>query len=211
MKAICLCLIFLLNLIIGINVFSQNTKFTRNDRTFKLEYEALKSDTSIRNGYYRLFYKEKIIEKGQYSNGQRIGLWRFYNLEGVFDYEYDYNTRLITQMSGEWDVNLETPCLFLGSPFIPYHFLRNIEYPQEAYDQNLKGKVVLTLKINKEGKMWSYYLSEKTHPLLDAQVMKVMTTIPKSWEWIPATRFREPIESEYVVTIYFDGDDSIKK
>lgn len=186
---------------------SQNVKFTRNDYTFKLEYEALKSDTSIRNGLYRLYYKEKIIEKGQYSKGQRVGLWRFYNLEGIFDYEFDYATRQITQMSGEWDVNVETPCLFLGSPFIPYHFLRSIQYPQEAYDKNLKGKVELTLKINKEGKMWSYYLSEKTHPLLDAEVMKVMEKMPKSWEWIPASRFRQPQESEYVITIYFDGED----
>jgi hypothetical protein len=158
-----------------------------------------------------LFYKEKIIERGQYSNGQRTGLWRFFNLEGIFDYEYDYNTRQITQMSGDWDVNIETPCLFLGSPFIPYHFLRNIEYPQEAYDLKLKGKVVLNLKINKEGKMWSYYLSEKNHPLLDAQVMKVMATMPQSWQWLPATRFKEPIDSEYVITIFFDGEDEKKK
>lgn len=199
----------LMTLWLGMSValLSQNTKIIRNDLTFRMEFEALKSDTSIRNGYYRLFYKDKIIERGQYVSGKRAGLWRFYNLKGVFDYEYDFETRRVTQMSGEWDVNSETPCLFLGSPFIPYHFLRSINYPQEAYDMNLKGKVVLTLKINTEGKMWSYYLSEKTHPLLDAEVMRVMATMPKSWEWVPATRFGQPIDSEYVITIYFDGDE----
>ena len=207
---------YLIYIVLGVllwsmgNVAAQNLKFIKKDVVFRYEYETLRTDTAVRNGYYRMFYKDKILERGQYLKGDRVGLWRFYNLQGIFEFEFDYATRSVTRMSDNIDVTVETPCLYLGSPFIPYHYLRNIEYPQEAYEQKLKGKVVLTLKITKEGKLESYYLSEKLHPVLDAEVLKVVAKFPPQWEWVPATRMGQLVESEYVVTIYFDGDEDKK-
>ena len=61
-------------------VAGQNLKFIKKDVVFRYEYETLRTDTAVRNGYYRMFYKDKILERGQYLKGDRVGLWHFYNL-----------------------------------------------------------------------------------------------------------------------------------
>jgi hypothetical protein len=175
---------------------------------FRYEYEVLKADTSIRNGYFRFFYKNKLIEKGFFLDGIQSGKWQYYNLKGIFEYEYDYQNNKVSALAGNRDPNNETPCLFRGSPLIPYLFIvENLGYPKEARENNIAGKIVLALKINKKGEMWAYYLSEKLHPSLDAEVMRVVRQFPAKWQWLPATKFNEPIDSEYLITIEFELDD----
>jgi hypothetical protein len=195
---------------IGITCHAQvtNLKRTKYDKHFRYEYEVLQSDTLVKNGYYRFYYKNRLIEKGIYHNGEKIGRWQYFNLKGIFEYEYDYQQGRVSRLSGNRDPNLETPCLFKGSPLIPYLFIvQNMGYPQEAREKELAGKIILALKINKKGEMWAYYLSEKLHPTLDTEVMRVVRQFPSTWEWLPATRFKEPTDSEYLITIEFELED----
>lgn len=174
----------------------------------KTEYDVLKTDTAIKNGIFLHYYKDKLIEKGYYDQNIPVGRWQFYNLKGIFEYEYDHQTKKITALSGHRDPKQETPCLFKGSPLIPYlYIVQKVGYPKEAIDKNIKGQVVLALKIGKDGQIWAMYLSEKLHPLLDAEVLRVARTFPANWEWLPATHFGEPIDGEYLITIEFELDE----
>lgn len=176
---------------------------------FRYEYEVLKSDTSIRNGYYRFFYKNKLLEKGYYQDDLQYGKWQYYNLKGIFDYEFDYQNNKVSALAGNRDPNIETPCLFKGSPLVPYLFIvENLGYPKEAFEKNISGKIVLALKINKKGELWAYYLSVKLHPTLDTEVMRVVRQFPAKWQWLPATKFNEPIDSEYLITVEFELDEN---
>lgn len=187
---------------------STNSLVVRINGNLKAEYEALKADTSVKNGPYQYFYKDKLIEKGQYLKNQRTKLWQYYNLKGIFEYEYDYDNNKITRLSGDRDPKQATPCLFKGSPLIPYlYIVEKVGYPKAAIDKNLKGQVVLVLKIGSDGQVWAMYLSEKLHPLLDSEVMRVARSFPPDWEWLPATHLGLPIDDEYLITIEFELDE----
>ncbi len=175
--------------------------------SFTHEYHVQKSDTSVKDGQYKLYYKKKIIENGNYIENREAGLWQYFSLDGVFEFEYDYDRSRVTKMSGKdiEDIKQGTPCLFLGSPIIPYLFIvNNIYYPQKARKHKLAGKVVLALKISKKGELWAIYLSQKLNPLLDSEVMRVARTFPDTWNWLPATRNGNPVDGEYLITIEFE-------
>lgn len=72
-------------LLVCSNSFGQQTKFVLKDRGgFKEEYYVLKNEKKIRHGTY-VKYRQPlgeyvIIESGNYSNGEKNGLWEiFYN------------------------------------------------------------------------------------------------------------------------------------
>jgi len=196
-------------LLLNIFAFSQSVKIIKDDGNFRTEYYALKNDTSKREGSYKLFYKNKIIENGNYINNQKAGNWQFFSLNGILEYEFDFDSYKVVKMSGKEKEDLEnkTPCLFLGSPLIPYlYIVNNMHYPEQARKQNLGGQVVLALKISKEGELWSMYLYKKIDSLLDSEVMRVARSFPSNWKWLPATRNGTKIDGEYLITIEFEPE-----
>lgn len=183
-------------------------KSSRTGPFFKV-YEVLASDTAIKHGRYQLFYKDKIIENGRYGAGRPCCMWQYFSLDGVFEFEYDFDEGRLVKLSGERgeQMHYQTPCLFLGSPIVPYiYIVDRMNYPEKAKDLEVEGRVVLALKINKKGELWSMYLYEKLHPLLDSEVMRVARTIPDHWEWLAATRKGIEVNGEYHIAIEFEMD-----
>ena len=190
--------------------YTQTKKVKKTAGFFTSEYHVLSSDTSIKEGAYRLFYKNRIIENGSFSENKRSGIWQFFSLNGVLEYEYDFNSKKILKLAGKnsQDLKNETPCLFLGSPLIPYLYIVNkMHYPEKARDKKIGGRVILVLKINGKGELWSMYLYKKLDPLLDKEVMRVARTFPESWQWLPATLKGKKIEGEYTIAIEFDPEE----
>jgi TonB family protein len=175
--------------------------------SFYEEYYTLKNDTSIKHGRYFRKYKKDIIEQGNYKQGVKDGRWAYFSLEGVFEFEYDYNKKKVSNMAArhsEEDFK-ETPVLFHGSPIIPYlYMVTRVRYPSEAKNKDITGKIILALNIDKNGKLTSLYIKEKLHPSLDHEVMKVAKTFPLHWEWIPASFHGQPINSQYTIEIEFE-------
>ena len=98
-----------------------------------------------------------------------------------------------------------TPCMFKGSPLIPYLFIvGHLNYPEKAKELDISGEVELGLRISKDGSIHSYYLSKKLHPILDRAVMQVAGKMPSEWEFLAATRMGNPINGEYRITIQFE-------
>ena len=194
---------------LSIYVQGQTSKSIREYGNFTQEYFVQKADTSIKNGSYKLFYKKKIIENGKYIDNKKTGLWQYFSLDGIFEYEYDFDKSKIVKISGEEksELNRKTPCLFLGSPIIPYLFIvNNVYYPEKARKLKLSGKVILALKISKEGELWTIYLYQKLNPVLDSEVMRVARNFPDNWQWLPATGNGVPVDGEYLITIEFELD-----
>ncbi len=195
------------------NIHAQSTRtIKRTNGLFYEEYLALNSDTSIKNGRYLRKYRNFVIERGAFENGKKVGRWAYFSLEGYFEFEFDYNTNKVIKISNRQtpEEYLETPVLFKGSPIIPYlYMVRNVIYPSEAKNKDITGKVVLAIRINKQGEITSLFIKEKLHPLLDKEVMKVAKTFPLHWKWIPATYHGQNIDSEYLIDIIFEVVESI--
>jgi TonB family protein len=166
-----------------------------------------KQNPSQRNGLSIKYYKGKVIEKGNYKENERVGRWRFYNLNSILDYEYDFDKKELVMMSGidRHDLKRKSPCLFKGSPLVPYLYLvNNLGYPQKAISDDVEGKVVLALKINSSGNITGFYIAEKLHPVINEAVVKVAKTMPSDWEFIAATKFGKPVAGEYHIAIEFE-------
>jgi len=174
---------------------------------FYEEYLALQSDVTIKNGNYIRKYKKYVIEQGSYKQGEKCGRWTYFSFEGIFEFEFDYSTNKVVKIAGKHSAEdyLETPVFYLGSPIIPYLYMaQNIRYPEEAKEFNINGKISLSLKVNRNGRILSLHLTKKLHPLLDKEVIKIAKTFPINWEWVPATFHGKNIDSEYQIDIEFE-------
>ncbi len=190
---------------VGLQAQSRSIRVHQISGNYRVEADVLAKDTTVKNGLFLNYYKNKLIEKGSYKQNERVGFWQYFNLDGIFEYEYDYSTNRIIRLSGERDTKLATPCLFKGSPLIPHFFIaQQLFYPQKSVKDSLSGEVVLALKINKEGEVWGMYLVDKLSPDIDAAVMKVAQDFPANWQWLPATQLGKPIDGEFLITISFE-------
>ena len=201
---------FLSVFLITFCAYSQTKNIRYHKDNFTFDYHVLTNDTSVKEGHYRLFYKNRIIENGNFSENKRTGKWQFFSLNGILEYEYDFNNGRIVKLSGKNQEELQrmTPCLFLGSPLIPYLYIVNkMHYPEKARVKKLGGRVILALKINRKGELWSMYLYKKLDPVLDSEVMRVARSFPDNWQWLPATRNGTKIDGEYLISIEFDPED----
>lgn len=179
------------------------------DQRFTEHYHVLSGDTSIMNGEYKLYYKTTLIEKGGYNKGKRCGIWTFFNLGGNFEFQYDFDRDSLLNIAGSdyYKLRNERPCLFLGSPLVPYVYISSmVGYPLDAIEKGIKGKVVLTLRISETGEILDRFISHGLNDMMDSTVLKAARNFPENWEWIPAKRMGENIESLYNITVFFDLD-----
>ncbi|WP_439183280.1 TonB family protein [Carboxylicivirga taeanensis] len=166
-------------------------------------------DTTLRQGESITYYKGRVIERGRYRDNLRVGRWKFYNLRNIIDYEYDFDSDELIMVSGQdrHDLKRNSPCLFIGSPLIPYLFLvNNLSYPQSAVNKAIEGRVVLALKINELGEVFGFYIAQKLHPAIDKAVMEVATTMPADWRFFAATKMGQSVQGEYHIAIEFHLD-----
>lgn len=174
-------------------------------------FSVLASDTSVRHGVYKLLYKGRVMEMGQYHKGERVGEWEFRNLENKVEFYYDYEERLpyrIMPKAGTYYSARNFPALYLGSPVVPYHFIAtNSYYPLAERDNTEDCKVVLALKINAYGRMTGYYIKEKSKERFNEIVLKAAAKIPKSWRFVPSRENGRNVASDYLITIVFEGVD----
>jgi len=179
------------------------------DTRFTEHYRVSETDTAVLDGRYELYYKHHLIEKGQYKNGKKSGIWTFYNLNNFFEFQYDFTRDTLLRITGSayYARKNYTPPIFLGSPLIPYiHILKAINYPSDAYDNNIQGTVVLTLIISSTGDIVDSYISASLNERMDEVVHSTVKGFPKNWKWLPAKRNGEKIESTYNITVIFDLD-----
>jgi hypothetical protein len=198
-----ICLFLGISQLQGQKVLTRKLKDTR----FTEHYQIMSNSQEVLDGKYELYYKSHLIEKGRYHNGERAGIWNFYNLNNLFEFQYDFSRDVLLKIAGQ-DIFTKrnfSPPLFLGSPLIPYiHILDSLGYPIETYNNKVEGKVVVTLIISTEGDIVESYISESLDSATDKEVLNSVKSFPESWKWLPARKDGKIVESAYVITVYFD-------
>jgi len=94
--------------------------------------------------------------------------------------------------------------------FTPAHFgtqedhirylMENIRYPREALESGTQGKVIIHLKITKDGAVEVISISKGVNPYLDFESWRVIEALPK---WTPAMKDGEPVDSYTFIPIKF--------
>lgn len=77
---------------------------------------------------------------------------------------------------------------------------QNIRYPEEAEKKQLSGRVICSFIVDKEGKIYDVKVIRSVHPLLDAEAIRVVSTMPR---WTPGENHGKPVAVQYTVPISF--------
>ena len=90
-----------------------------------------------------------------------------------------------------------------------YQFSRwvnlNIEYPQEAKDKNIQGRVAVSFTVNSKGKVCDVEVVKGVDPLLDKEAVRVVEMSP---EWTPGMVDGKAVPVRYTFPIIFMLSDT---
>lgn len=75
-----------------------------------------------------------------------------------------------------------------------------MQYPQDAIDQNIQGRVVLQFTVNKEGQVEDVQVVRGVNEALDNEAVRVVTASPK---WEPGTQNGNPVNVRYTFPVVF--------
>ena len=86
---------------------------------------------------------------------------------------------------------------------------KNIQYPAEARTKGVQGRVIVQFMVNKDGSTSDFKVLRSIHPLLDAEALRVLKTMPK---WTPGTQKGQAVNAKFVVPVSFSlkGDKEQK-
>ena len=87
-----------------------------------------------------------------------------------------------------------------GIPGLMQYLARNIKYPKIAQKNKEQGRVILKLIVGKDGSISNIKVLRSISPLLDAEAIRVVSTMPK---WEPGQQGGQAIAVEYTLPIVF--------
>ena len=76
----------------------------------------------------------------------------------------------------------------------------NVNYPVEALENGISGKVYVTFVVSKDGSVADAEIARGVDPLLDKEALRVVNSLPK---WKPGYQNGEPVNVKYTVPINF--------
>lgn len=87
----------------------------------------------------------------------------------------------------------------------PVEFMKwltaTLQYPKQALDQKIQGKVMVSFIVNKDGTLSNIKIVKNANKLLDAEAMRVMKLMPK---WEPGKDKGKPCRSMVAIPIVFE-------
>lgn len=75
-----------------------------------------------------------------------------------------------------------------------------MNYPQEAIEKDIQGRVYVRFLINKDGKLDSISNVNSLHPLLDSEAVRVVSAMP---DWAPGKQNGKPVNVWYTLPVTF--------
>ena len=87
---------------------------------------------------------------------------------------------------------------------------QNIKYPAEAIEKGIQGRVIIQMVVTKEGDIAEAKVVRGVDPLLDAEALRVINSMPK---WKPGKQRGEAVNVKYTIPVMFKltGDNSSDK
>ena len=87
-----------------------------------------------------------------------------------------------------------------GIPALMDFLNENTKYPEQAEREGIEGRVVAGFIVERDGSVSNIEILKSVHPLLDAEVVRVMSLMPN---WIPGRQNGQPVRVKYSLPITF--------
>lgn len=97
-----------------------------------------------------------------------------------------------------------------GTSKMMTYIIKNLDYPKQAKDDGIEGKVFVKFVVEKDGKVSNVNVIKGVHPLLDSAAVQVVRDMP---DWKPGTQRGTPVRVQFTLPIVFrlDADTPKKK
>lgn len=76
----------------------------------------------------------------------------------------------------------------------------NIRYPKEAQKEKIEGRSVVQFVVETDGSLSSFSVMKSSHPLLDAEALRVIKSMPK---WTPGTQGGKFVRVQFALPVSF--------
>ena len=76
----------------------------------------------------------------------------------------------------------------------------NIKYPAGAIEKGIEGRVIVQFLVTKDGKITNAEVTHSSDPLLDAEALRVIRSMP---DWIPAKHNGQNIDMQFSLPLTF--------
>lgn len=104
-------------------------------------------------------------------------------------------------------MSVEKMPVFPGGEAALMAYIRNtIDYPPEAADRNIQGKVIVQFVVDTTGQVGNVIVVSSVDKYLDLEAVRVVKTLPK---FTPGTQFGKPVNVWYTLPVNFKLNDDI--
>lgn len=194
---------------------------THTDGIYSEKYTVLRKNKDLRHGSYERYRIErglsqttqKLWEKGQYQQGERVGLWEFYGPQDEMVQTYDYSHRQLVftkeyqpdstpqKVMSQLLVGTDTTFAYLDKPAVPiggsyrltFLLMRNLRPSASAMRTPAKGPVMVAYVVDESGRFGPCRLLRSCgNKELDREALRVVNLFGEL-EWIPATHKGQPV------------------
>lgn len=158
--------------------------------------ETLNEPVGSFSFYHRNGFKES---EGEYCLGKKCGVWKRWDADG-----HRRSDRVYPE--GQRQKLVSQPAQFPGGYEAMTSFLAtNIEYPDEAIEKNISGRVKISFRIDEGGLVRDVEVLERNAPLISQAALECIYEMPI---WEPATKNGMQISSTFILPIEFAIKDN---
>lgn len=80
------------------------------------------------------------------------------------------------------------------------HLAQNIQYPADAAEKGIHGRVIVKFVITKEGEVTRPEIQRSVYPSLDKEALRVVQTLHR---FVPGKKNGEPVNVRYLLPVTF--------
>lgn len=91
-----------------------------------------------------------------------------------------------------------------GEDALIQYLVSHVKYPKKARKKSIEGRVIVYFEIQKDGSLANVSVVDSVDPLLDAEAIRVLNTMPK---WKPGSIDNEPAVLSFKLPVHFQLED----
>jgi vesicle coat complex subunit len=159
---------------------------------------------------------KRVIELGQYKDGNKVGQWKYFEYKDKLSTIYDYDKNLVVlndydtirHKFDKWtdsiNLNFSRPPILLGS-FVEIlsKVQGEIVYPTEASEGRVQGTVWLVATVKKDGTITDFAVYKGLSQDIDKETLKVVNGLKYNSKWLPALKNGLPVDWKLYIGIIF--------
>ncbi len=132
---------------------------------------------------------------------RKKGLLNIKYIDPSVDGVNEIKLKIIPDSDGDVIFEMAEVPEFPGGPDALLEFMRkNINYPADAREKDIQGRVLVTFIVNKDGSLTEPEVVKSVDPLLDAEALRLISVMPK---WKPGTQRGKPVRTKYTLPVNF--------